>query len=255
MVKPAPQGSALGVRFAASRDDVPEALVAAFSYDDRVLLERHVAGRELAVSLLDGEPLPVVEVRPKEEDRFNYEARYEIGRTEYVCPADLATAETAEVQGVAARAYEALGCTGFARVDLMLDADSTPQVLEANAIPGLTDTSLLPMAADAAGTQLRGARRRESSSWRWPGGTGDEAGSCRALLLALGEVLGRHLVEEVLELLDHFLGVLDLVLELDRRLVDDVVGGEDRRLRSAPPARSRPRAGSRSRARSRSSRS
>jgi D-alanine-D-alanine ligase len=150
VVKPGAQGSALGVRFAPSRDDVPEALVAAFSYDDRVLLEAHVSGRELAVSLLDGEPLPVVEVRPKEEDRFSYEARYEIGRTEYVCPAELAGAETTEVQGVATRAYEALGCTGFARVDLMLDADSTPQVLEANAIPGLTDTSLFPMAADAA---------------------------------------------------------------------------------------------------------
>ncbi|HSF03647.1 MAG TPA: D-alanine--D-alanine ligase [Solirubrobacterales bacterium] len=151
VVKPGAQGSALGVRFAASRDDVPEALVAAFSYDDRVLLERHVSGRELAVSFLEGEPLPVVEVRPKEEDLFNYEARYEIGRTEYDCPADLASAETAEVRGVAARAYEALGCAGFARVDLMLDADSVPQVLEANAIPGLTDTSLLPMAAEAAG--------------------------------------------------------------------------------------------------------
>jgi D-alanine-D-alanine ligase len=151
VVKPGAQGSALGVRFAAERDDVPEALVAAFSYDDRVLLERHVSGNELAVSFLDGQPLPVVEVRPKEEDLFNYEARYEIGRTEYICPAELSEAVAAEVQGVATRAYEALGCTGFARVDLLLDADSTPQVLEANAIPGLTDTSLFPMAADAAG--------------------------------------------------------------------------------------------------------
>ena len=151
VVKPAAQGSALGVRFAAARDDVPEALVAAFSYDDRVLLERHVDGRELAVSLLDGEPLPPVEVRPKEEDLFNYEARYEIGRTEYLCPAKLTTDEVAEVQAVARSTYEALWCTGFARVDMILDRDSTPQVLEANAIPGLTDTSLLPMAADAAG--------------------------------------------------------------------------------------------------------
>ena len=154
VVKPAAQGSSLGVRFAASPDDVPEALVAAFSYDDRVLLEQHIEGRELAVSLLDGEPLPVVEVRPKDEDRFNYEARYEIGRTDYVCPADLPSAVTAEVQEVARRAYEALRCTGFARVDLMLDGDSTPQVLEANAIPGLTDTSLFPMAADAAGLEF-----------------------------------------------------------------------------------------------------
>jgi D-alanine-D-alanine ligase len=151
VVKPAAQGSALGVRFAATREDVPQALVSAFSYDDRVLLERHVEGRELAVSLLDSEPLPVVEVRPKEEDRFNYEARYEIGRTQYVCPAELGRGEAARAQEVARRAYDVLGCTGFARVDLMLDADGTPQALEANAIPGLTDTSLLPMAADAAG--------------------------------------------------------------------------------------------------------
>jgi D-alanine-D-alanine ligase len=151
VVKPAAQGSSLGVRFAASRDDVPEALVGALSYDDRVLLERYVDGRELAVSLLDREPLPVVEVKPKEEDRFNYEARYEIGRTDYLCPAELDEPETSEVQDVARRAWEALGISGFARVDLMLDAASTPQVLEANAIPGLTDTSLLPMAAEATG--------------------------------------------------------------------------------------------------------
>ncbi len=151
VVKPAAQGSSLGVRFAASRDDVPEALVAALSYDDRVLLERYVPGRELAVSVLDGEPLPIVEARPKEEDRFNYEARYEIGRTEYVCPAELGADVAAAVRDAASRTYAALGCTGFARVDLMLGAGGRPEVLEANAIPGLTDTSLFPMAADAAG--------------------------------------------------------------------------------------------------------
>jgi len=151
VVKPAAQGSALGVRFAASREDVPEALVAAFSYDDRVLLERYVPGRELAVSLLDCEPLPIVEVRAKEEDRFNYEARYEIGRTEYICPAELPDEVAADVRELASRTYETLGCAGFARVDLMLFEDREPQVLEANAIPGLTDTSLLPMAAHTAG--------------------------------------------------------------------------------------------------------
>jgi len=154
VVKPAAQGSSLGVRFAASREDVPEALVSAFSYDDRVLLEHHVPGRELAVSLLDGEPLPVVEVRPREEDRFDYEARYQIGRTDYLCPAELTAAETAETKDIARRTYEALGCTGFGRVDLMLDPDDVPQVLEVNAIPGLTDTSLFPMAADAAGVEF-----------------------------------------------------------------------------------------------------
>jgi len=150
VVKPAGQGSSLGVEFAAAREQVPAALLAAFSYDDRVLLERYVEGRELAVGILGSDPLPVVEAVPREEDFFNFEARYEIGRTEYVCPAELEPAATAEIQQVASRTYETLGCSGFARVDLILGSDG-PQVLEVNAIPGLTDTSLLPMAAEAAG--------------------------------------------------------------------------------------------------------
>src|SRR6185369_11334737 len=87
VVKPAAQGSALGIKFASSAADVPGALVAAFSYDRKVLLERHVAGRDLAVSIVDGEPLPVVEAVPNEEDFYDFEARYEIGRTTFVCPA------------------------------------------------------------------------------------------------------------------------------------------------------------------------
>ncbi len=150
VVKPASQGSSLGVEFASSREEVPEALVAAFSYDDRVLLERYVKGRELAVGMLGADALPVVEAIPREEDFFNFEARYEIGRTEYVCPADLDNDETERVRELAGRTYETLGCAGFARVDLML-GDDGPQVLEVNAIPGLTDTSLFPMAAEAAG--------------------------------------------------------------------------------------------------------
>jgi D-alanine-D-alanine ligase len=150
VVKPARQGSSLGVEFAADRDRVPQALLAAFSYDDRVLLERYVRGRELAVGILDGEPLPIVEAIPREEDFFNFEARYEIGRTDYICPADLAEDEAVAVQELATRTYEVLGATGFARVDLMLGEEG-PEVLEVNAIPGLTDTSLFPMAAEAAG--------------------------------------------------------------------------------------------------------
>jgi D-alanine-D-alanine ligase len=150
VVKPAGQGSSLGVRFAASADEVPEAIVSALSYDDRVLLERHVDGRELAVSIVDGEALPVVEAIPKEEDRFNYEARYEIGRTDYECPAALSETELDAVREAAVATWRALGLNGFARVDLILAGDG-PQVLEVNAIPGLTDTSLLPMSAEAAG--------------------------------------------------------------------------------------------------------
>jgi D-alanine-D-alanine ligase len=150
VVKPSRGGSALGIKFAENWFDVPEALVSAFSYDDRVLLERFVDGRELAVSVLGDEPLPVVEVIPQAGDSYDFEARYEIGRTSFVCPAELSTAESATVVEAALGAYRALGCSGFSRVDLILAADG-PQVLEVNAIPGLTDTSLLPQAAEAAG--------------------------------------------------------------------------------------------------------
>ncbi len=150
VVKPSRGGSALGVKFAESWFDVPEALVSAFSYDDRVLLERFVDGRELAVSVLGDEPLPVVEAIPRAGDSYDFEARYEIGRTSFVCPAELGEAEAARITETALAAYRALGCSGFSRVDLILGADG-PQVLEVNAIPGLTDTSLLPQAAEAAG--------------------------------------------------------------------------------------------------------
>jgi D-alanine-D-alanine ligase len=150
VVKPSRGGSSLGVRFARSAAEVPQALVSAFSYDDRVLLERFVDGRELAVSILGDEPLPVVEAILLEGNRYDFEARYEIGRTRFVCPAELSDAEERAVTDAALATYRALGCSGFARIDLILD-ERGPWLLEANAIPGLTDTSLLPQAAEAAG--------------------------------------------------------------------------------------------------------
>lgn len=150
VIKPSRGGSALGVKFAAGAAEVPEALISAFSYDDRVLLERFVEGRELAVSVVDEEPLPIVEAIPASGDRFDFEARYEIGRTSFVCPAELDPGDAAAVTEAALGAYHALGCSGFSRVDLILGVEG-PQVLEVNAIPGLTDTSLLPQAAEAAG--------------------------------------------------------------------------------------------------------
>ena len=150
VVKPSRGGSSLGVKFAAAAEEVPQALVSAFSYDERVLLERYVEGRELAVSVLADEPLPVVEAILLEGDRYDFEARYEIGRTRFACPAELSEGEFRAVTEAALATYRALGCTGFARVDLILAAEG-PWLLEANAIPGLTDTSLLPQAAEAAG--------------------------------------------------------------------------------------------------------
>jgi len=150
VVKPSRGGSALGVKFAEGAADVPAALVSAFSYDSRVLLERYVEGRELAVGVVGEEPLPVVEAIPLSGNGYDFEARYEIGRTSFVCPAAIGEGEAAAVTETALAAYRALGCAGFSRVDLIL-GDDGPQVLEVNAIPGLTDTSLLPQAAEAAG--------------------------------------------------------------------------------------------------------
>jgi D-alanine-D-alanine ligase len=158
VVKPAGQGSALGIKFARSAADVPAALIAAFSYDRKVLLERHVAGRDLAVSILDdpldGRPraLPIVEAVPQQEDFYDFESRYEIGRTKFVCPAELDDTVTTRASELALATYELLGCRGFGRVDLMLGAERNDlYVLEADPVPGLTETSLLPQAADAAG--------------------------------------------------------------------------------------------------------
>ncbi|MGH2864450.1 MAG: D-alanine--D-alanine ligase family protein [Solirubrobacteraceae bacterium] len=160
VVKPASQGSALGVKFARSGQELPAAIVGALSYDRKVVVERYVKGRDLAVSVLDGrdgpasEPqaLPIVEAIPREEEFYNYESRYEIGMTTFVCPAELPEETAGRARQLALETYALLGCHGVARVDLMLDAESGElSVLETNVGPGLTETSLLPLAADAAG--------------------------------------------------------------------------------------------------------
>ena len=162
IVKPASQGSALGVNIARSSDDLPRAIVAALAYDRKVLLERYVAGRDLAVSVLDPEggrgsdpeplAMPVIEAIPREQDFYAYESRYEIGMTTFVCPADLPPETAARAQQLALATYKLLGCHGVARVDLMLDHDTGElTVLETNVVPGLTETSLLPLAAEVAG--------------------------------------------------------------------------------------------------------
>jgi D-alanine-D-alanine ligase len=160
VIKPASQGSSLGVAFARTPDEVPAALIAASSYGRKVLLEHGVSGRELAISIVSGEALgsppqvlPIVEAVPRGREFYDFAARYEIGRTEFVCPPGLEPGVTERVHEIALAAWELLGCRGFARVDMIL-ADDGPTVLEVNAIPGLTDTSLLPQAADAAGLRF-----------------------------------------------------------------------------------------------------
>ena len=158
VVKPASQGSALGVKFARSEQELPGAIVGALSYDRKVVIERYIKGRDLAVSVLGSQTpgeapvaLPVVEAIPREEEFYNYESRYEIGMTTFVCPAELPDEVARRAQELARETYALLGCHGVARVDLMLEQQSEQlTVLETNVVPGLTETSLLPLAADAA---------------------------------------------------------------------------------------------------------
>jgi D-alanine-D-alanine ligase len=159
VVKPVSQGSSLGVKHALTAAELPAALVAALSYGTRVLLEHHVEGRELAVSLLareggdaDVEVLPIVEALPRGAE-YDFAARYEIGQTDFVCPADLEDDVAERVREIALSAWRLLGARGFARVDMIL-GEAGPTVLEINPIPGLTETSLLPQAADAAGVSF-----------------------------------------------------------------------------------------------------
>ena len=177
VVKPARQGSALGIKFAASIGELPGALVSAFSYDDRVLIEQFIKGREIAVSVLDGEALPAVEAVPTSQDFYDFESRYEIGKTDFVCPAELDDGVADRLAEIAEQVFELLGCHGFARVDFMLPEEGEPQVLEVNSIPGLTQTSLMPMAAEATGMSFEEFAERllatASSRKRYPLGVND----------------------------------------------------------------------------------
>ncbi|MBN1807445.1 MAG: D-alanine--D-alanine ligase [Planctomycetes bacterium] len=154
VVKPCDSGSSVGVTIVRGRGEALErAFAAAADVTERgLLLERYIEGRELTVGVLAGLPLPVVELLPAREF-YDYEAKYTDPATQYRCPADLPPDIAAAVADCALRAFKALGCAGFGRVDVMLD-DKGPVVLEVNSIPGFTSHSLLPMAARAAGLDL-----------------------------------------------------------------------------------------------------
>jgi D-alanine-D-alanine ligase len=154
MVKPARGGSALGATAVRSAEELPSAMVTCFSYGEAALVEELVTGTEVAVAVVDTgdgpRALPAVEVRPL-SGVYDYAARYTAGSTEFFVPARLEPAVAGEVSRVALAAHEALGLRDLSRVDLVVDADGVPQLLEVNVSPGMTETSLLPMAVEAAG--------------------------------------------------------------------------------------------------------
>lgn len=157
VVKPAEGGSAQGVTFVDDMTDLPRALVNAYTYNDVALIERRVIGIEIAVTVLDTGAgpvaLPAVEIVPR-DGVYSFEARYNAGETSFYTPARLTDAATARAAEVAIAAHESLGLRHLSRVDIIIDPNGTPWFLEANVLPGLTETSLVPIAIEAAGFDL-----------------------------------------------------------------------------------------------------
>jgi len=150
VLKPARQGSSVGLQFVDRAEDWPAALHEALQHDSLVLVEERIIGRETTVGILDGAALPVVEVRPK-SGPYNYANKYTSGATEYFCPAPLDPEITGRIQAAAMDAFDAVGGRDYGRVDVMVRMNGEPVVLEVNTLPGMTETSLLPKAAAAAG--------------------------------------------------------------------------------------------------------
>lgn len=150
VIKPATQGSSIGLSIIDSPDAFDRALQDAFAYDRTVLIEQYVKGRELTVGILQEKPLPVIEIVPKSRF-FDFEAKYHSAATEYIVPARISPEAAARAQETALAAHRALGCSGCSRTDIMLDDAGGLFVLEVNTIPGLTATSLLPKAAKNVG--------------------------------------------------------------------------------------------------------
>ena len=154
VVKPAAQGSTFGVSIVRQASEWQAALHHAHQYDQEAVVEAYIAGREITVSVLGGssEPLalPAIEIQAP-GGFFDYAAKYEKGRTTYLCPAPLSANVSRQVQGLAVQTYQLIGCQGAARVDFRVTKQGKPFVLEINTVPGMTETSLLPMAAAKAG--------------------------------------------------------------------------------------------------------
>lgn len=150
VLKPVRQGSSVGLQFVERREDWPRRLAEALNYDAEVLVEEKIAGREVTVGVLEDKALPLVEVRPK-AGTYDYRHKYTPGATDYLCPAPFDGATTQRLQAAGLAAFRAVGARDFGRVDVMVRPNGEPVVLEVNTLPGLTETSLLPKAAAAAG--------------------------------------------------------------------------------------------------------
>ncbi len=150
VVKPANHGSSIGLSIVELEQEIPAAIELAFQFDQRIVIEEYISGRELTVGVLDERALPVIEIVPKHKF-FDFEAKYKAGLTDYIIPALLKPEIAEEVQQAALEAHKLLGCFGCSRTDIILSQKNIPFVLETNTIPGMTATSLLPKAARILG--------------------------------------------------------------------------------------------------------
>lgn len=150
VVKPSKQGSTVGLSIVKRREELAGAIAEAFQYDDEVMIEQFVAGRELTVGILGDQAMPVGEIIPKHEI-YDYECKYTPGMAEEIFPAQIPSEKAREVQELAKRAFQALKLGGCARIDFRMTDDGSFFCLEANTLPGMTQTSLIPQAAAAAG--------------------------------------------------------------------------------------------------------
>jgi len=150
MVKPVNEGSSLGMSKVRAAHDLEEAYALAVNYDRAVIAEKFIEGGELTAGILGEQALPLIKLETP-RDFYDYQAKYVADDTRYLIPCGLPAAKEREVQQLCLRAFRALACSGWGRVDLMLDRAGDPWLLEVNTVPGMTDHSLVPMAARAAG--------------------------------------------------------------------------------------------------------
>ena len=153
VVKPSSHGSSIGLSIIDKTKDLPRAIDLAFEFDEKIIIEEYIRGRELTVGILDEKALPVIEIIPKRAF-FDYEAKYQAGMTDFVVPAKLKANITKKAKLAALSAHQALGCFGCSRVDMILNSDNLAVILEVNTIPGFTSTSLLPKAAKTEGIEF-----------------------------------------------------------------------------------------------------
>lgn len=155
VVKPSAEGSSIGVSIVRRRNDLEKAVERAGAFGERIIIERYIDGKEIHIGILNGKAIGGVEVRPSREF-YSYEAKYTAGLTDYILPPELDEAVYKRAETTALLAHQALGCRGATRVDLRIDDECHPFVLEVNTIPGMTETSLLPKIARLAGYDFPG---------------------------------------------------------------------------------------------------